>query len=314
MCEQGLLIQETFMSATLSPDRPLGSTGVKVPLIGYGTAPLGKEKKISRKDGVQCLNHAIDLGITYLDTSPDYGSEPIVGEVMSTRRDEVFLATKINRRSKEGVLDEIKKSLKNLQTDHVDLIQVHAVNAWADLEQALAPDGAVTALEEARAQGLVRFIGITGHARPDILGHALYQYPFDTVLVALGIVDRLISSPETFCLPRAAERNAGVIAMKVFAHGAVTNREAALRYSLGLPGVSLAIIGMDNTKQIDEVVKLAALYQPLPDDERDQFIEEVRPIVEKDAKEKKDGEGSMFWLRDTSVRGWSQKEEPVMVC
>jgi aryl-alcohol dehydrogenase-like predicted oxidoreductase len=301
------------MSATLSPERPLGATGVTVPLIGYGTAPLGKEKKIPHKEGVRCLNHAIDRGITYIDTSPDYGSEPVVGEVMATRRDEVFLATKINRRSKEGVLDEIKKSLKTLQTDHVDLIQVHAVNAWADLEQALAPDGAVTALEEARQQGLVRFIGITGHARPEILGHALYQYPFDTVLVALGIADRLVSSPENFCLPRAVERNAGVIAMKVFGHGVFTNREAALRYSLGLPGVSLAILGMDNTKQIDEAVELAAMYQPLQDEERDEFIEEVRPLIEKDAKEKKEGEGSLFWLRDTTVMGWSQNDEPVMV-
>jgi aryl-alcohol dehydrogenase-like predicted oxidoreductase len=135
---------------------------------------------------VQCLHHAIDCGITYIDTSPDYGSEPHVGEVMKTRRDEVFLATKINRRSKDGVLDELKESLRKLQTDHVDLIQVHAVNAYADLEQALAPDGALTALEQARDEGLVRFIGITGHARPEILGHALYQYSFDTVLVALA--------------------------------------------------------------------------------------------------------------------------------
>src|SRR5215210_9426532 len=235
------------MATVLSPQRPLGATGVTVPLIGYGTAPLGKEK-ISREHAVRCLNHAIDRGITYLDTSPDYGSEPHLGEVMRARRDEVFLATKVNRRSKEGVLDELKESLRKLQTDHVDLIQVHAVNAWADLEQALAPDGALAALEEARDQGLVRFIGITGHARPEILGHALYQYPFDTVLVALGVADRLVSSPENFVLPRAVERNVGVIAMKVFGHGAFENRELALRYSLGLPGVSVAIIGMDNVQ------------------------------------------------------------------
>ena len=302
------------MSEILQPTRQLGATGVTVPIIGYGTAPLGKEKHATREQAVRCLNLAIDRGITYLDTSPDYGSEPHVGEVMRTRRDEVFLATKINRRSKEGVLDELKESLQRLQTDHVDLIQVHAVNAWADLEQALAPDGAVAALEEARQQGLVRFIGITGHARPEILGHALMQYPFDTVLVALGIADRLITSPENFTLPRAVERNVGVIAMKVFAHGAVTNREKALRYSLGLPGVSLAIIGMDNEQQDEETVKLANAYQPLTDDEREDLIqEEIRPLVEKDAKDGKEGKGKLFWFRDTSVMGWSQKDEPVLV-
>ena len=235
------------MTAPLRPARPLGSTGVTVPLIGYGTAPLGKPH-ISREHAVRCLNHAIDRGVTYLDTSPDYGSEPHVGDVMRQRRDEVFLATKINRRGKDGVLDELKASLNRLQTDHVDLIQVHAVNAWADLEQALAPDGAVAALEQARDQGLVRFIGITGHARPEILGHALTRYPFDTVLVALGVADRLVTSPETFVLPRAVERNVGVIAMKVLGHGEFPNRGPALRYALGLPGVSLAFVGMKSTE------------------------------------------------------------------
>lgn len=303
------------MSATLKPERAFGSTGVNVPFIGYGTAPLGKNK-VSREHAVRCLNLAIDKGITYLDTSPDYGSEPYVGEVMRTRRDEVFLATKINNRSTEGVLEELHASLSKLQTDHVDLIQVHAVNAWADLEQVLAEDGALTALEQARDQGLVRFIGITGHARPEILGHALYQYPFDAVLVALGIADRIISSPETFVLPRAVERNVGVIAMKVFGHGAFENRERALRYSLGLPGVSLAIIGLDNEQQIEEVVGLANKYSPLSDDEREELVEEVRPIVEEDAKVSSEGKGKskLFWLHDTSVMGWAQKDEPIAVC
>ena len=111
------------MSPRLSPARPLGATGVTVPLVGYGTAPLGKEN-VSRDHAVRCLNLAIDSGITYLDTSPDYGSEPHVGEVMRTRRGEVFLATKVNRRSKEGVLDSIRESLDRLQTDHLDLVQV----------------------------------------------------------------------------------------------------------------------------------------------------------------------------------------------
>lgn len=300
------------MPAPLQPARPLGKTGVTVPLIGYGTAPLGKEK-VSREHAVKCLNHAIDLGITYLDTSPDYGSEPHVGEVMKTRRDEVFLATKINRRSKEGVLDELKESLEKLQTDHVDLIQVHAVNAWADLEQALAPDGAVAALEQARDEGLVKFIGITGHARPEILGHALTQYPFDTVLVAIGMADRLVTSPETFCLPKARERNIGVIAMKVLGHGQFANRDLALRYSLGLDGVSVAIIGMDNTEQIDEIVEIAHAFKPLEEWEESKLIERVRPIVEEDAKGSKDGQSPLFWLHDTTVMGWSQHDEPVMV-
>jgi aryl-alcohol dehydrogenase-like predicted oxidoreductase len=301
------------MAAKLQHSRPFGATGVEVPIIGYGTAPLGKEDKIPRADGVRFLNHAIDCGITYLDTSPDYGSEPVVGEVMKTRRDEVFLATKINRRSYEGVLDELKESLRKLQTDHVDLIQVHAVGAWADLEQALAPDGALTALEEARDEGLVRFIGITGHVRPDILGHAISQYPFDSVLVALGIADRLVSSPETFLLPRAIEQNTAVIAMKVFGHGAFENRRTALNYSLGLPGVSLAILGLESIEHIDEAIGNANNFTPLSDDEIQDFVDEVRPIIMRDAKESKNGKSELFWLHDTVIMGWQEQDEPVLV-
>ena len=301
------------MSEVLAPARSLGATGVSVPLIGYGTAPLGKEKDIPHDEGVRCLNHAIDRGITYLDTSPDYGSEPVVGEVMRSRRDEVFLATKVNRRSKDGALAELKESLRKLQTDHVDLIQVHAVNAWADWEQAAAPDGVLAGLEQARDQGLVRFIGITGHARPEILGHALTQYPFDTVLVALGMVDRLVTSPETFVLPKAVAQGTGVIAMKVFGHGAIESRDLALRYSLGLPGVSLAILGLDSASQIDEAVAGAASYRPLEESEEARLIEEVRPLVERDATESQEGQGKLFWLHDTTVMGWQMHDEPVRV-
>ncbi len=300
------------MTAMLAAARPLGATGVSVPLVGYGTAPLGKPE-VSREHAVRCLNHAIDLGITYLDTSPDYGSEPHVGEVMRSRRDEVFLATKVNRRRKDDVLAEVRESLDRLQTDHVDLIQVHAVNAWADLEQALAPDGAVAALEQARDEGMARFIGITGHARPELLAEALRRYRFDTVLSALGAADRLVTAPEEFLLPVARDRNAGVIAMKVLGHGEIANRELALRYALGLPGVSLAIVGMKSPEEIDEIAALAAAYRPLDESELAQLIDEVRPLVEQDATESENGKGPLFWLHDTKVMGWQEQSEPTLV-
>src|SRR5437763_4699110 len=252
------------------PHRPLGKTGVQVPVLGYGTAPLGKihlmDAPLVHKSA-RLLNHAIDRGVTYLDTSPDYGSQAKVGEVMAKRRAEVFLATKVNKRRRDDVLKELGQNLKELQTDHVDLIQVHAVNTMADLEAAFAPDGAVAALEEARRQGLARFVGITGHARPWVLARALERYDFDTVLVATGAVDRLINSPEDVLLPLAQQKQAGVIAMKVYGHGELKQRALALRYALGLPGVSLAILGMDDEAQIDENVRLAEAAAPLADAE-----------------------------------------------
>jgi aryl-alcohol dehydrogenase-like predicted oxidoreductase len=301
------------MAPQIQPDRQLGRTGVRVPPVGYGTAPLGKDH-IAPEHAERCLDRAIDLGVTYIDTSPDYGSEPKIGPVMRRRRNEVFLATKINKRSKESVLEELKGSLQRLQTDHVDLVQVHAINAWADLEQALAPDGALAGLEQARQEGLTRFIGITGHARPDILAYALEQYPFDTVLSALGIADRLVSHPEATVLPKARERQAGVIAMKVLGHGTLQSREAALRYSLGLPGVSLAIIGMDKLDHIEQIVGYAASYRPLEDAELDHLIDEAKQIVKQDAEENKtNGKSPLFWLHDTQVMGWKEQDEPNLV-
>lgn len=300
------------MALVVRPERTLGATGVRVPLVGYGTAPLGKDG-VARKDAVRCLTHALDLGITYLDTSPDYGSEPHLGEVVHARRDELFLATKVNHRTKEGVLRELADSLGRLRTDHLDLVQIHAVNAWADLEQALAPDGAVAGLEQARREGITRFVGITGHARPEILAQALARYPFDTVLAALGIADHLVTAPDAFLLPAARERNVGVIAMKVFGHGTTANRAAALRYALGLSGVSLAIVGMDSPEQIDEVASLAASFAPLPEAEIQQLVEEVRPIVQQDAAESQQGKSALFWLHDTKVMGWQERDVPTLV-
>ncbi|PLS77027.1 MAG: aldo/keto reductase [Chloroflexi bacterium] len=295
------------------PHRPLGKTGVEVPIIGYGTAPLGKIKVMDApllNKSAKLLNHAIDQGITYLDTSPDYGSQPKLGEVMKSRRDEVFLATKLNKRKRDDVLAELQQNLKELQTDHVDLLQIHAINTMADLEAALAPDGAISALDEARRQGMTRFVGITGHARPDVLAYALERYDFDAVLVALGAIDRLVTGPEDVLLPVAQRKDVGVIAMKVYGHGELKERELALRYSLGLPGVSLAILGMEEESQIDENVRLAQNYRPLAGEEINPLIDEARALVEND---KPSNNSPIFWLYDLTTMAWKENSEPLAV-
>ena len=294
------------------PHRPLGKTGVQVPILGYGTAPLGKIKLMDAPlihKSARLLNHAIDRGITYLDTSPDYGSQPKVGEVMASRRGEVFLATKVNKRRRDDVLKELRQNLKELQTDHVDLVQVHAVNTMADLETALAPDGALAALEEARRQGMTRFVGITGHARPWVLARALERYDFDTVLVAIGPVDRLVNAPEEILLPVAQAKQAGVIAMKVYGHGEIKQRELALRYALSLPGVSLAIVGMDDESQIDENLRLAEGLAPLHDGELDTLLDEAKGLLVGDEPSDR---SPVFWIYDTKTMAWKEDSEPAL--
>jgi len=295
--------------------RKLGRTGVEVPVLGYGTATLGKiEADVQKEQAAEILNYAIDQGITYLDTSPDYGSEPLVGEVMKSRRNDVFLATKCNLRSRDGVLRDIHQSLERLQTDHVDLLQIHAVNTHADLEAVLAPDGAVAGVEEARRQGLCRYVGITGHARPDVLARALQEYAFDTVLIALGAADRLVSRPETVFLPVAQERGVGVIAMKVLLHGTISQRDLALRYSLSLPGVSLAIVGMKSREEVDANLKVVEQLRPLSEQEEEVLLAAARELVNQDAQQAQQGQqGPIFWVHDTSTLAWSYGDEPTLV-
>ncbi|HYP39282.1 MAG TPA: hypothetical protein VEX13_02895, partial [Chloroflexia bacterium] len=154
------------------------------------------------------------------------------------------------------------------------------------------------------------FVGITGHARPSVLAHALERYDFDTVLVALGVIDRLVSGPEEVLLPVAQRKGTGVIAMKVYGHGELERRELALRYSLGLPGVSLAILGMKTEAEIDENVRLAEQCQPLTQDELDTLIQDARDLIHKD---KPSEDSPLFWLYDTKSMAWQEDSEPVMV-
>lgn len=296
--------------------RQFGRTGVEVPILGYGTATLGHiEADVPMDTGAAALNRAIDRGVTYLDTSPDYGSEPIVGAVMKERRDEVFLATKCNLRTRDGVLRDIHASLERLQTDHVDLLQIHALNTHADLEAVLAADGSIPGVEEARRQGLCRFVGITGHARPDVLARAIREYDFDAVLVALGAADRLVSKPETVLLPVAQERGTAVIAMKVLLHGEIGRRDLALRYSLGLPGVSLAIVGLKDAEEVDAAVEIAESFTPLSEQEEEELLGLARELVQQDAEgqESEDGQTPLFWLHDTNTLAWSFGDEPALV-
>jgi len=155
------------------PTRNLGKTGYKV-----GIFSLGGQGSLERANNfdvaVPIIERALDLGVNYIDTSSIYGgperwSEQYVGKVMAHRRKEAFLATKTIERSREGSLRMIEKSLQLLQTDHVDLWQLHDVGSQANVDAIFAKGGAMEALLEMQEQKVVRYLGITGHFRPDCL-------------------------------------------------------------------------------------------------------------------------------------------------
>ncbi len=284
-------------TAAAMPTRNLGRTGHRVGLFSLG-GQAAVEKPDNEAVAVPTVERALDLGVNYLDTSARYGgearwSERYVGQVMRRRRREAFLATKTHDRTREGSLRLLSRSLELLQTDHLDLWQLHNLQRLDEVEQVLRPDGAVEALEQARAQGMVRFTGVTGHADPAVLMEAIRRHPFDTILMALNAADRHHLSFAAQLLPLAVEKEMGIIGMKVPARGrllrgplapgaarpGVMDMREAMRYVLSHP-VSTVIVGCDRVAQVEENVALARAFNPLSPSQMAELETRTAPIHE----------------------------------
>jgi aryl-alcohol dehydrogenase-like predicted oxidoreductase len=252
------------------PERPLGKTGHNVRLFSLG-GQATIEQPDTDAESEAIINRAIDLGVNYIDTAAAYGggiSQVYIGRVMATRRNEVFLATKTHRRSYDESMQLLEQSLESLQTDHLDLWQLHNLTRSEQLEQVFADDGAIHALQKAREEGTVRFLGLTGHANPDLLMEFMRRFDFDTILMALNPADKYHRPFMTELLPEANRREMGVIAMKIpargriFREGGLTSMAESLRWTMSQP-ISTVIVGCDNVEQLEENISVAASFQPL---------------------------------------------------
>jgi aryl-alcohol dehydrogenase-like predicted oxidoreductase len=264
------------------PTRALGRTGHHPFIFSLG-GQASLEQADKHDVSIQIINRALDLGVNYIDTAAAYGrprdpskprweldgiSQTYIGEVMATRRKEVFLASKVDDRTRDGGLRQLEQSLRLLKTDHLDLWQIHNVQSDAQIDQIFAPGGVIEALHAARDQKMVRYLGITGHFDPAVLARAIDRYPFDTILMALNAADvhRLPFQQEL--LPLANKKNMGVIGMKIpardrlFKAGAVNTMKEAMGYVLTLP-VSTVIIGCKTVEQLEENVAIAKTFTPL---------------------------------------------------
>ena len=252
------------------PERDLGRTGHRVRIFSLG-GQATLEKFGTDDESITIINRAIDLGVNYIDTAAAYGvgiSQTHIGDVMKARRSEVFLATKTHDRTRDGSLRLLEQSLKLLQTDYLDLWQLHNITRTEQLDTIFGKDGAIEALQQARDQKLVRFLGITGHYDPDVLLDGIGRFDFDTILMALNPADRHFLSFQEKLLPEANRRRLGVIAMKIpargrmFREGGVTTMQDAMSYTLSQP-VSTIIVGCDNVSQLEENVRIAAQFRQL---------------------------------------------------
>ncbi len=273
------------------PSRTLGRTGAKVSILAFGCGSRFLMYQDEDK-ALAALNRAIDLGITYLDTAYAYGdgkSESRVGQVMATRRNQVWLATKIPDRSRDGYLRRLEGSLKRLRVDHVDLVHIHSLGQADDLAKIEARDGALKGALEAREQKITRFIGMSSHTNGEVMAQAIRRHDLDCVQMALNASRN--GRFEELALPAAKQKNLGIIAMKVTGQeyllgsgSAKSDISSLLRYSMSLP-VSTTVVGMPRLDMLEHNVEVARNFSPLREEEMEHLRRELTPA--RDGLEKK---------------------------
>lgn len=254
------------------PRRPLGRTGIEVSILGVGGFHLGSAKDLDEAKRV--VDTAIDAGINFFDNAWDYHdgqSEDWLGQALKGKRDRVVLMTKVctHGRDKATAMRMLEESLKRLQTDHLDVWQIHEVIYENDPELIFRPNGAIEALAEAKREGKVRFVGFTGHKDPSIhLKMLSHDFPFDTVQMPLNCFDATFRSFEQRVLPELNRRGIAPLGMKsmggsgeMIKHGAVTPQEA-LSYAMSLP-VAVTISGMESMGVLKQNLGIASNFQPL---------------------------------------------------
>jgi len=262
------------MSPTSSiPLRPFGRhADVKISALGLGGHHLGAAADL--QTAIRITHAAIDGGITFFDNCWEYNqgkSENWMGMALKGKRDQVFLMTKVCTHGREAMLatQMLEESLHRLQTDHLDLWQVHGVCFENDPDLFIRPNGAAEALRKAKEQGKVRFVGFTGHKRPEIHLQMLNcGFEWDAVQMPLNPFDANFLSFEQQVLPELNKRGIAALGMKpIVGHGesvkmGMLTAQEALSYAMSLP-VATTITGMERMDILEQNLRIAQGFQPL---------------------------------------------------
>jgi uncharacterized protein len=260
-----------------APQRAMGKTGLQVSILGVGGYHLGAAA--GQPEVNDMIAKALDHGINFFDNAWEYykgASEERLGTALKGKRDKAIVMTKVctHGRKKDIAMQMLEESLTRLQTDHLDVWQVHEVVYYNDPEKCYAPDGVLEALAAAKQQGKVRFVGFTGHKNPSIhLAMLKGGFPFDTVQMPLNPFDYSYRSFQREVLPVAAQRGMAVFGMKsmggsgeMISQGALTPTEA-LTFAMSLPGVSTTISGMDSMRVLDQNLEILRSFKPLSEEQ-----------------------------------------------
>jgi len=262
-----------FPAGSTIPMRKFGKHDVEVSALGFGGHHLGDAPDEST--AIRMVQEAVDSGITFFDNCWEYHrgkTENWMGKGLQGRRHKVFLMTKVCTHGREARLgmEMLEQSLRRLQTDHLDLWQVHGVGWDNDPEIFIRPNGAAESLRKAKEQGKVRFVGFTGHKDPAVhLKMIETKFPFDAVQMPLNAFDAHFLSFAEMVLPEAQKRGMAVLGMKPLSgHGEPVLKgeltvEEALRYAMSIPGVTTTITGIDKLEVLRQNVKIAQSFQPM---------------------------------------------------
>jgi aryl-alcohol dehydrogenase-like predicted oxidoreductase len=275
------------------PTRRLGKINFQAGILGIGAQYLG-DLELEQSHVNRVVAEAIDNGINYFDTAPPYNiSEERLGHALKGKRDKVFLVSKVETNAKGDALYQIRDSLRKLQTDHLDCCHIHNISRedrYPKLDLVLAMDGTLGALLEAKKQGMIKHIGVTSHLRPARVLPALETGEVELLMCSINHVERHIYGYEEKVLPECRKRNIGVIAMKVLG-GPVRNSLArlitpqeyadTLRYTWGVQGVCVAIIGIRMQDQLHQALAAARAFKPLTPEEMTGVTERGKQLAAK---------------------------------
>jgi hypothetical protein len=260
----------TVFDAKGLPTRVLGKSGVVVPIMGFGGGSRFC-RIIEPAKSAELLSSALDQGLYYWDTAHNYTTDGVNGEerfglVAKNRRKEIFLATKVEERTADGAMRQLEDSLKRLQTDYLDLLQIHGVKSPEEVDKIGAKGGVLEALRKLREQKVARLIGFSGHASAEAMTSLAERFDFDTMLIALNHYKDHTGDMEKGAIPAAAKKRMGIMIIKAIRPRETVpgiNPEELIRYALTLECVHAAVIGIDSPDVLKKDIALLRSFKPM---------------------------------------------------
>ena len=268
------------------PTTVLGKTGVRIPRIAIGLGSRFLNIK-TLDEALEMCNYALDNGLYYWDTAHSYVntetgaiSEERLGHIVKDRRKEIFLSTKIAERDPEKAKTEVELSLKRLQTDHLDMLKIHAVESMEEVKNICRQGGVLDLFSRLKEDGVTRFIGFSGHGNATALKAMIETGRFDSMLFAMNHYDGNKENRQGTLIPSARERGMGIMLMKTVRPKETINGidpAELVRFALSLEGPNGIAVGMDSKKVVDSNLNILRNFKPMNADEKLKYARLLAP-------------------------------------